>query len=126
MKQVPIRTGSLLGDSFTAIGLNMMESNMREKGEMPRWITRKSRELLLSMDYPWTQKPRSDPLRSDPLRSDPLRPFEEFMDRHPGGPTTIVAWAGKDVARMHLGLGRTWWGGAGDEAWQPNPRIWDT
>ena len=27
---------------------------------------------------------------------------QEFMDRHPGGPTTIVAWAGKDVAWMCL------------------------
>eukprot|EP00930_Biecheleria_cincta_P017978 TRINITY_DN14145_c0_g1_i1.p1 TRINITY_DN14145_c0_g1~~TRINITY_DN14145_c0_g1_i1.p1 ORF type:complete len:714 (+),score=146.09 TRINITY_DN14145_c0_g1_i1:670-2811(+) len=24
----------------------------------------------------------------------------EFMDRHPGGPTTILAWAGKDASKM--------------------------
>ena len=52
--------------------------------------------------------------------------LSEFMDRHPGGPTTILAWAGKDASKFFndihkgvkmLGLGlygipRSWvWGG---------------
>ncbi|CAK8999773.1 unnamed protein product [Durusdinium trenchii] len=32
----------------------------------------------------------------------PLEVYDlsEFMDRHPGGPTTIVAWAGKDASKF--------------------------
>ena len=26
--------------------------------------------------------------------------LSEFMDRHPGGPTTILAWAGKDASKF--------------------------
>ena len=29
-------------------------------------------------------------------------PRSEFMDRHPGGPTTIVAWAGKEGVRLGM------------------------
>ena len=25
---------------------------------------------------------------------------QEFMDRHPGGPTTILAWAGKEASKF--------------------------
>ena len=26
--------------------------------------------------------------------------LSEFMDRHPGGPTTILSWAGKDASKL--------------------------
>ena len=62
--------------------------------------------------------------------------LSEFMDRHPGGPTTILAWAGKDASKffndIHKGvktLGpemrqnaakckqRQWWGWPGAVAY---------
>ena len=68
---------------------------------------------LLYHDSSKTLKNTQSPKKAASLQ---VYDLSEFMDRHPGGPTTILAWAGKDASKFFndihkgvklLGLGFT-------------------
>ena len=60
-----------------------------------------------------TSKPKTPNHQPQTAASLQVYDLSEFMDRHPGGPTTILAWAGKDASKffndIHKGVKMLGW-----------------
>ena len=79
-----------------------------------RWRGTASRRTAACLKARWvakpTQQPNSAEKKGAPLwdawcpgwvaLNGKVYDLTEFMDRHPGGPTTILAWAGKDASKL--------------------------